>query len=73
MKTYMIVAIVLIAAGALGLVYTQFSYTKESEAAQLGPLELTVSEKETVNIPTWLSVGAIVAGGAVLAYGAVKN
>ena len=73
MKTYVIVAIALIAVGVLGLVYTQFSYTTESEAARIGPLELTVTEKETVNIPTWLGIGAIVAGSAVFAYGAIKN
>jgi drug/metabolite transporter (DMT)-like permease len=59
-------AIVLIVAGVLGLVYGSFSYTKETHEAKLGPLELQVKEKETVNIPQWAGVGAIVAGVLLL-------
>jgi hypothetical protein len=46
-----IAAILLIVAGLLGLVYGSFSYTKDKTAVKLGPLELSVKEKETVNIP----------------------
>ena len=60
-----ILAIVLIAAGALGLIYGSFSYTKETHKASVGSLELAVKDKETVNIPQWAGVLAI-AGGAVL-------
>ena len=59
MDTVKVVAIVLIIAGALGLVYQQFSYTKETHQAKIGPLELSVKEKETVNVPLWGSLGAI--------------
>lgn len=55
----------LIAAGALGLIYGSFSYTKETHKAEVGSLELSVKDKETVNIPQWAGVLAI-AGGAVL-------
>lgn len=65
-----IVAIVLIVAGLLGLVYGSFSYTRDKTAIKLGPLELSVKEKETVNVPVWAGVGAIVAGGLLLAFGA---
>ena len=60
-----ILAIVLIAVGALGLIYGSFSYTKETHKAEVGSLELSVKDKETVNIPQWAGVLAI-AGGAVL-------
>jgi uncharacterized membrane protein YidH (DUF202 family) len=66
MSTVKIVAIVLIAAGVLGLVYGSFSYTKESHDVKLGPLELSVKEKQTVNVPVWAGVGAIVAGALLL-------
>ena len=36
---------------------------------KLGPLELSVKDKQTVNVPTWASVGAIVAGSALLLLG----
>ena len=61
-----IVAIVLIVAGILGLVYGSFSYTKETHDVKLGPLELSVKEKQTINVPVWAGVGAIVAGALLL-------
>ncbi|HEX2791703.1 MAG TPA: hypothetical protein VHN17_14835 [Steroidobacteraceae bacterium] len=67
-----IVGIVLIAAGVLGLIYHGFSYTKESHAAKIGSLELSVQHKENVDVPDWLGVGAIVAGAALLLFGGRK-
>ena len=61
-----IVALVLIVAGVLGLAYGGFTYTKETHEAQTGPIELSVEEKETVNIPVWLGAGAIIAGVLLL-------
>jgi uncharacterized membrane protein YidH (DUF202 family) len=66
MSSYKIAAIVLIVAGALGLLYGTFTYTKETHKAQIGALELTVKDRETVNIPVWVSVGAVVAGVVML-------
>ena len=59
-------AIALIVLGALSLAYGGFSYTKESHEAKLGPIEISVQEKETVNIPIWVGAGAIVAGVLLL-------
>ena len=64
-----IIAILLIVAGALALAYGGFSYTRDKTAVKLGPLELKVQEKETVNVPVWAGVGAIVVGGLLLAMG----
>ncbi len=66
-------AIVLIVAGVLGLVYGSFSYTKETHEAKLGPIELSVEDKETVNVPVWAGVGAIVIGSGLLLFGSKKN
>ena len=57
-----ILAIALIVGGALALLYGGFSYTTETHRAKLGPMVLSVAEKETVNIPVWIGVGAIAAG-----------
>lgn len=73
MNAARIVGIVLIAAGALALVYGGFSYTKDTTAVKLGPLELSVKEKKTVDLPIWLGVGAIVAGGLLLVLGGKKG
>lgn len=64
-----VAAIVLIVAGLLGLLYGGFSYTKDTTAVKLGPLEVSVKEKQTVNIPVWAGVGAIVVGGLLLVVG----
>ena len=68
MSTVKLVALVLIGAGVLGLAYGSFSYTKETQEVKLGPLELSMKERQTVNIPVWVGVGAIVAGGALLLF-----
>ena len=64
-----IAGIVLVVAGLLGLLYGGFSYTKDRTAVKLGPLELSVKERETVNVPIWAGVGAIVVGGVLLVLG----
>ena len=60
------IGIALIAAGILGLAYRGFSYTRETHEAQIGPLELTVKDKETISIPVWVGVGTLVAGAFLL-------
>ena len=69
MNAIKISAIALIVAGALGLAYGSFSYTKETHEAKLGPIELSVTDKETVNVPVWLGVAAVMTGGVVLLFG----
>lgn len=69
MNPVKLAAIVLLAAGVLALVYGGFSYTKDTTAVKLGPIEMTVKEKKTVNVPMWVGVGAIVLGGVLLATG----
>jgi len=64
-----IIAIVLIAAGAAGLAYGSFSFTKETHQAKVGPIQLSVKEKETVNVPVWAGVGAIALGVVLLVVG----
>lgn len=73
MNVVKIVAIVLIVAGVLGLVYGSFSYTKETHEATLGSIKLSVMEKETVNVPVWVGVGAIVIGSVLLVFGSKKS
>ena len=73
MNTTKLIAIVLIVAGVLGLAYGGFSYTKDTTAVKIGPIELSVKEKETVNIPMWAGIGAIVIGGLLLVLGNKKR
>jgi multidrug transporter EmrE-like cation transporter len=73
MNAVKIAAIVLIVAGVLGLAYGSFSYTKETHEAELGPIELSVKERQTVNVPVWTGVGAIVIGGVILLFGSKRS
>jgi hypothetical protein len=73
MNANQIIAIVLIVAGVLGLAYGGFSYDKQTTGAKLGPIELKVTEKKTVNVPMWAGVGSIVAGGLLLVLGRRKS
>ncbi len=72
MDAVKIAAIILIVAGILGLVYGSFSYTKETHKATIGPIDLSVKEKQRVNVPVWAGVGAIVIGGVLLVVGNKK-
>jgi drug/metabolite transporter (DMT)-like permease len=67
-----VIGIVLVVLGVLGLLYGGFSYTKDSHDIKLGPIELSVKEKQSVNVPVWAGVGAIIAGAALLAFGGRK-
>jgi len=66
MNPIRVIALVLVIGGVLGLAYGGFSYTKEDHEAKIGPLNISVQEKQTVNIPLWVGIGAIVVGGALL-------
>ena len=59
-------AIVLLLAGVLSLVYGGFSYTRETHEAKVGPLEISISEKQRVNVPLWAGVALVIAGGGLL-------
>lgn len=72
MNSLKIAAILLIVAGVLGLAYGSFSYTKQTHDIKMGPIEMSVNEKETVNVPVWAGVGAIAIGGALLLLGGRK-
>ena len=69
MSTRQLAALVLVVAGVLALVYGKFSYTKETHEAKVGPVEISVKDKETVNVPVWAGVGAIAVGAVLLLTG----
>ncbi len=69
MNSLKMLGIVLLVVGTLGLVYGGFSYTKNTSAVKLGPIELTVKEKETINVPLWAGIASIAIGAALLVMG----
>ena len=66
MDTLKIAAILLIVAGALGLAYGGFSYTKDTHETNIGPIHMSVDDRQRVNVPVWAGVGAIVLGAVLL-------
>ena len=64
-----IIGVLLIVAGTLGLIYGGFSYTKEKHDVKLGPLQFSLAEKETVNVPVWAGAGAIAVGVILILIG----
>ena len=73
MSAIKIAAVALIVAGVLGLAYGGFSYTKETHHATLGPIDLSVQDRKTINVPVRASVGAIMVGGVLLLLGNRKR
>lgn len=68
-----IVAILLLVAGISALAYGGFSYTKETHEATLGPVQVQVKHRKTVNIPAWAGIAAIVIGGGLFLAGNAKR
>ena len=73
MNAARIAGLILIVAGLAGFFTGGFSFTKDTTAAKLGPLELMVTERELVNIPQWLSLGAVALGATLLVMGSRKS
>ncbi len=73
MNSARIVGIILIVGGLAGFFTGGFSFTKDTSTAKIGPLELSVQEKQSVNIPQWLSLGAVALGAIVLVMGSRKS
>jgi hypothetical protein len=73
MYSLKMLGVALLVAGVLALAYGGFSYTKDTTAVKLGPVELSVKEKQSVNIPVWAGAAAVVAGGLLLLMGAKRS
>ncbi len=73
MNVVKMAGIALIVAGVLGLLYGSFSYTKDTHQAKIGPIELSVKETKTINVPVWAGVASILVGGALLVFGGKRG
>jgi TRAP-type C4-dicarboxylate transport system permease small subunit len=72
MSPVKLIAVLLIIGGALGLAYGGFSYTKNTHEVKVGPVDLALQEKKTIDVPVWAGIAAIVVGGALLLVGRPK-
>lgn len=69
MNSMKLVALVLFVAGALALAYGGFTYTKDTHDADIGPIHMSIDEKEHVSVPLWAGIGLMVLGGVVFVVG----
>ena len=69
MSPVKLIAVLLIIGGALGLAYGGFSYTRNTHEVKVGPIDLALQEKKTIDVPVWAGIAAIVVGGALLLMG----
>jgi hypothetical protein len=67
MKGTKLLGAVFLALGVLALTYGGFSYTKDTDRVNLGPVHLEVKDRERVNIPLWAGAGIAIVGGVLLA------
>jgi hypothetical protein len=61
-----IIAIALLAAGVLALVYGGFTFKTETHQANIGPLDFSITDKERVSVPVWVGVAFTVVGVGLL-------
>ena len=61
-----LLALVMLLAGILALLYGGFTYTKKTHAARIGSFEFSVKDKERVNVPAWAGAALAVAGTVLL-------
>jgi hypothetical protein len=67
MKGTKLLGAVLLVVGLLALAYGGFSYTKNTDNVNIGPIHFAVQDKERVNIPLWAGVAVAIVGGVLLA------
>lgn len=60
---------VLLILGLIALVHGTFFVTRDEKKAELGPIKVTVQERERFEVPVWASVLAVLAGGGLIAAG----
>lgn len=68
MNAIKILGIIIALLGVLALIYGGFTYVEDTHDADLGPVEFQIQEKETVNIPVWGGVAAVIVGAGMLLY-----
>ena len=72
MKVMLLVGVVLVILGVICLVYEGFTVTHEKKIVDIGPIQASKKEQETIPIPpilSWVGIGA----GAVLIFAGFRR
>jgi hypothetical protein len=73
MKPLVWLGILLVALGALALIYQGFTYTRQEKVLDVGPVHATAERQERISIPPILGGLALAGGIALLAVGGKKS
>jgi hypothetical protein len=68
-----LLGVVLAVAGIAALFVNDISFTRSTEEASLGPVSVAVDKEETVAIPTWAGLAALLLGAGLVAGGGRKT
>lgn len=60
------IGLILIIAGAIGIIWGGIGYIKDRDTTHIGPVDIVVEEKGRVPIPPLVGVAALVAGGLMV-------
>ena len=72
MRVTLILGVVLVLLGVIGLVYEGFTVTHEKKIVDIGPIQATKKEQQTIPIPpivSWVAIG----GGAILMFAGLRR
>lgn len=72
MKTYSVLAVILIALGIVAFAYQGISYTTREKVVDLGPIQMTAEKTRTLPLPPVVG-GICLVGGIVLLVMGRKN
>ena len=73
MKSITVLGILLAVLGVLALVYQGFSYTRQENVLDIGPIHATADTREHVPLPPIVGGLALAAGAVLLAIGAKQK
>lgn len=72
MKPQSIFGLVLIAAGVVGLLVANVSFTERKTVVDAGPIKITQDQEKVIPIPTIVGVIAVVVGAGLLFFGRTR-
>jgi hypothetical protein len=73
MKTATLVGLALLVLGVLSLAYQGITYTTHKKVVDIGPIQATKEEKQTIPLPPILGGIALVGGVVLLMAGTKRN
>ena len=73
MKTYTLVALILIAIGIVAFAYQGISYTTREKVVDIGPIQMTAEKTRTLPLPPIVGAIALVGGIVLLVAGKKRS